>query len=333
MNVSRKIAVVAVLVFSLGVCAFILFDRQSGFVISPVVFVKEKPLEQYEILRLAERQVTTSRIIFASPTATTAAYTVFPFSFTQQGKRVTGVAHIPNTTDPLQTFPVIVQLRGYVDRDAYTPGMGTTHSAEVYASNGFISLAPDFLGYGGSDMPSVNSLEERFETYITALTLLASIKTIPQADPARIGLWGHSNGGQIALTVLTILGEQAVPTVLWAPVTKPFPYNILYYTDEFSDRGKALRKVVAAFEEDYDADLYSLTQYIFRIAVPIQIHQGTVDASVPVAWSDTFVKTLEELGKDVTYYRYIGADHNLAGADAWNSAMRRDMQFFRSHWK
>lgn len=333
MKFSWRILLFAFLVCLLGAGAFFLFDTKNHLVISPIAYVKEKPLEKYALLRLAERQFLPSAIVFDSPTATTAAYTVFPFSFVQEGKKVTGVAHVPNTTDPAQKFPVIVQLRGYVDRDAYTPGMGTAHSAQVYASNGFISLAPDFLGYGGSDMPSGNPLEERFETYITALTLLASVKTMPQVDSTRIGLWGHSNGGQIALTVLTILGERAVPTVLWAPVTKPFPYNILYYTDEFSDRGKALRKVVATFEEDYDADLYSLTQYISRIAVPLQMHQGTVDASVPAAWSDTFVKTLEELGKDVTYYRYIGADHNLAGADAWNSAMRRDMQFFRSHWK
>ncbi len=312
---------------------YVVFSNKNTTLVSPLSLVKEKPLERYTIPRMQTTAVVPSPIVFGEPTATTSAYTVYPFSFTSSGKKVTGVAHIPNSTSTSKTFPVIVQLRGYVDREIYTPGMGTTHSAEVYATNGYISLAPDFLGYGGSDMPSTSPLEERFETYTTALTLLTSVSTLPQADTARVGVWGHSNGGQIALTLLTILGDRGVPTVVWAPVTKPFPYNILYYTDEFDDRGKALRKVVAAFENDYDADLYSMTQYLDAIAKPIQLHQGTADDAVPVAWSDAFVSRMKEKEKDITYFVYNGADHNLAGGNAWNMAMERDMQFFNTNWR
>jgi len=316
-----------------GVLGWFVFSKERTALISPLSVSREKPLEKYSILRLSQRQFVPSAIGFGEATATTSAYTVFPFFYMSDGKKVTGVAHIPISTDPTKKFPVIVQLRGYVDQKIYTPGMGTAHSAQVYATNGFISLAPDFLGYGSSDMPSSSSIEERFESYTTTLQLLASVGTLKYADPARVGLWGHSNGGQIALTVLTILGERAVPTVVWAPVTKPFPYNILYYTDEFDDRGKALRKVVADFEADYDADLYSMAQYLDRIAVPLQLHQGIADEAVPVAWSDAFVATLKDKKKDITYFTYAGADHNLAGGNAWNSAMQRDIRFFLSAWQ
>ena len=316
-----------------GVAGWFLFSTEKGALISPLSTLKEKPLEKYSIPRLASRAFISSPIVLDEPTATTSAYTVYPFSFVSEGKKVTGIAHIPKSTDQEKRFPVVVQLRGYVDREMYTSGMGTTHSAEVYAKNGYISFAPDFLGYGGSDAPSTSPIEERLETYTTALTLLASVAKFPSVDPTRIGLWGHSNGGQIALTLAVVLGERSVPTVVWAPVTKPFPYNILYYTDDVDDCGKALRKVVADFETDYDADLYSLTQYLDRIAVPIQLSQGTRDDAVPFAWSDTFVKILEEKKKDITYFTYQGADHNLAGGDAWNSAMGRDMQFFTTAWK
>ncbi|MFZ2024760.1 MAG: alpha/beta fold hydrolase [Microgenomates group bacterium] len=328
-----RIILVCLIIGVGGIFGWLVFPKENGVLISPLSMVKEKPLEKYSILRLASREFIPSPIVLSEPTATTSAYTVYPFSFVSDGKKVTGIAHIPISVNPEKTFPVVVQLRGYVDREIYTPGMGTTHSAEVYAKNGYISFAPDFLGYGGSDAPSLSPIEERLETYTTALTLLASVPRFPHADPTRIGLWGHSNGGQIALTLLTVLGDRAVPTAVWAPVTKPFPYNILYYTDEFDDRGKALRKVVADFEADYDADLYSMTQYLDRIAVPIQLSQGTNDDAVPFAWSDSFVELLEEKKTDVTYYIYSGADHNLAGGDAWNSAMGRDMQFFAAAWK
>jgi len=161
--------------------------------------------------------------------------------------------------------------------------------------------------------------------------LLASIPTISFVDPSKVFLWGHSNGGQIALTVLTILGEKGsiYPTSLWAPVTKIFPYSILYYTDEFEDYGKALRKELAQFEKDYDTDLYAFTRYFDRITAPIIFHQGTDDEAVPLKWSSDFVNTMKGKGKSIRYYTYPGADHNLNVG--WNTVISRDIEFFRSY--
>ena len=143
------------------------------------------------------------------------------------------------------------------------------------------------------------------------------------------------------MTVLEI-SQKEYPTVLWAPVSKPFPYSILYYTDEAEDKGKLLRKKLAKFEQDYDVDLYSLTNYLDRITAPLQIHQGTADEAVPQKWSDEFIKgfkiknfpakrdpALQEKLK-ISYYLYPGADHNLVGA--WDRVVRRDVEFFRRYF-
>lgn len=325
-------------------------------IVSPIGKILEKPLDKYTIDRLSQRAFTGSQIILDEAVATTSTYTVYQFHFLSDNKRVTGLAHVPAQADipasdtgnqRIKQYPVIVQFRGYVDREKYAAGEGTRKSAEVFARNGFISLALDFLGYGGpasperqqggSASPSADIFEERFETYTTALNLLASIKTLPMADSDRIGVWGHSNGGQIALTVLEVL-QKPIPTTLWAPVSKPFPYSILYYTDEATDRGKLIRKRLAKFEEDYDVELYSLPNYLERIAAPLQIHQGTADESVPQKWSDELVKALKEKPfggvqglRDVMYFVYPGADHNMVGA--WNTVISRDIEFFRNHLK
>jgi dipeptidyl aminopeptidase/acylaminoacyl peptidase len=297
-------------------------------VISPLGKIVEKPLDTYTIDALSTRVFPPSAIIFDEPTATASAYTVHTFHFSVDGKKVSGVAHVPRAASSVNPKPVIIQFRGYVDREKYTPGEGTRHSAEAFASNGFISLAPDFLGYGTSDMPSEDVFEERFQTYTTALALYASVATIPMADSSCIGFWGHSNGGQIALTILEIL-HTSIPTVLWAPVSKPFPYSILYYTDDITDHGKALRVVLAKFERNYDVELYSLPNYLNRIVGPLEIHQGGADVSVPRAWSDELVTQLEQHKADVTYYVYPGADHNMLGA--WNTVVSRSIEFYRRH--
>jgi len=309
-----------------------LFHAKTKPLVSPAVNkILEKPFDKYSIGNLSKRSFS-SQITLDDAVATTSAYIVYKFHFGSDHKKITGLAHIPNSCDAQNQCPTIVQFRGYVDVDNYQPGVGTRKSAEVFATNGFISLAPDFLGYGGSDNPSANVFEARFETYITALNLLAGVGSLPQVDANRVGIWGHSNGGQIALTVLEIMGNkgQRYPTVLWAPVSKPFPYSILYYTDEADDKGKALRKELAKFEQDYDVFSFDLTRYLNNISAPVQLHQGTADDAVPLKWSQDLVKSLQDLAKDITYYEYPGADHNLSGA--WNLVVQRNIEFFHKHF-
>lgn len=286
-----------------------------------------RPLDEYTIDALSKRQFSPQPITFEGPIATESGFVVQPFFYHLGAKRVSGLAHVPMTVQS-KKMPVIVQIRGFVDPTIYEQGIGTKRSAEVFAKNGFLSLAPDFLGYGQSDRQSHDVFEDRFQTYTAVLQLLADISTIPFADPERIFLWGHSNGGQIALSVLTISGKP-IPTVLWAPVTKPFPYNILYYTDEFDDFGKELRRRLAIFETQYNADLYSFNTYMDRITAPIAIHQGTADDAVPLVWSQNFVKFLQDSGKQANLFVYPGADHNLFdGASSWNTAVTRSIDFY-----
>lgn len=253
-------------------------------------------------------------------------------------EKVSGLVNTPKSPG---TYPVIVMFRGFAPQENYFSGIGTEASAQVFANSGLITLAPDFLGFGQSASSSGEAFENRFQTYTTALTLLSSLENLNnaleasysgqiKADLGRVGLWGHSNGGQIALTVLEISGAD-YPTVLWAPVTKPFPYSVLYYTDEADDRGKILRKLLAELEKDYDVEKFSLTNYISWIKAPLEIHQGTADVEVPVWWSDEFVSNLKKQNLDVRYFTYPGADHNLRPS-GWNPAISESLNFYNSHF-
>lgn len=294
--------------------------------------VKEKPLEKYTIENLGMREYA-STIILAEPEPTPRLvrgqkdYLVHKFQFDSDGKKVTGLAHIPNICTVISKCPVIVQFRGYADKELFYSGYGTARSAVKYAEAEFISIAPDFLGYGESDTNAENVYESRFQTYTTALNLLAGVKSLPMADADKIGIWGHSNGGHISLTVLEI-SQKPYPTTLWAPVSAPFPYSVLFYTYDSPDHGKATRKDLATFEEDYDTEKYALVNYLDRIQAPLQIHQGTGDDLIPTQWTDDLVKNLTDMKKEVIYYKYPGADHNML-PNAWNVVVERDIEFFK----
>lgn len=253
-------------------------------------------------------------------------------------EKVSGLINIPKIEGE---YPVIVMFRGFIPQDTYKPGAGTQPSAEEISKNGFITLASDFLGFGESASPSANPFEGRFQTYTTALTLLSSLPTLNKgldsdyvgtisADLENVGLWGHSNGGHIALSVLAISGV-TYPTVLWAPVSKSFPYSILYYTDELDDQGKAMRKSLSDFEELYDTQLFSPEKYYRWIKAPIQVHQGTGDQEIPYWWTDELVETLEGNGVDAAYFKYQGADHNLQ-PNGWSEAVTNTINFYKQEF-
>jgi len=308
-----------------------LFPKREN---STMLKILPKPLEKYSILNLSKTIVKPVKINIEENISENEDFNSHlcsinfdPTLKNKDTKKVTGLINLPNKQGK---FPLVLMLRGYVDQKLYTTGIGTQRGGEYFAKNGFITIAPDFLGYGGSDTETSNIFESRFQTYTTALTVLNSLSSIDQWDQKNVFIWGHSNGGQIALTLLEITGRQ-IPTVLWAPVSKPFPYSILYYTDESEDLGKLIRKELSLFEENYDVNKFSIHNYLDRIKAPMEIHQGTLDDAVPVTWTNKLVKKLEDLELDPKYHKYPGADHNLQ--PSWNLAVQQSLNFFQSFIK
>jgi alpha-beta hydrolase superfamily lysophospholipase len=255
------------------------------------------------------------------------------FFYRSDGRRISGVVNFPlgsekDITYAVRKYPVIFLIHGFADVKEYYPGFGTERVAKYLADRGYVAFASDFLDYGKSDSGTKNDFENRFLTYTTNLDLIASVEKI--CSGCKVGIWGHSNGGQIALSILAISGKD-YPTVLWNPVTKPFPYSILFFTDTFEDRGKWLRRALSEFESDYDVEKYSTTNYLPWVVAPIFIMQGEDDEWVPKRWSDDIFNRLKELDKDVEYRVYLGSDHKMI--PKWNEAVVATERFYASKMK
>jgi hypothetical protein len=324
---------------------------ESSTVASPTPF--PTPLQKYAIEEAERLNLEGSPLTIVQPFETADAFTSYLFTYRTMCKTMSGLMHVPRPL-PKQPAPVLILVRGYVPPETYQPGAGTKRAAEVFAQHGYVTFAPDFLGYGSSDPDFENNWESRFTKPLQLIELIKSLRALDAQiplelplnggvqsgtagsiaiDATRLGLWAHSNGGQITLTALEILRDP-IPTTLWAPVTAPFPYSILFFSDEQSDEGKAMRADLQLFEKAYDVFDFSLTQHLDRLRGAIQLHHGLADEAALIAWSDEFRDRLKsaqaELPRnqrvELTYYRYPDTDHNMR--PAWDQVISRDLTFF-----
>jgi pimeloyl-ACP methyl ester carboxylesterase len=242
---------------------------------------------------------------------------------------------------------IIIILRGHQNHNTYYQGRGTENPSYGYLVRGWAVIAPDFLGYGfSSPLPSPRELHQFYST-INAVELYKSLEQpvfrfapgVSQSDRSaipgsfkKIVLWGHSNGGQVALHFLEVI-KKPVPTVLWVPVTLTYPNSISHYS-----RNPAWAE---NFKKKYPAADFSLLVYLDKIApgTPILIDQGDKDKSVPKNWNDVLVieinqenirRQLSGRGKiEIQYKVYSTDDHFLT--THWEIIYPGDIAFYEKY--
>ncbi|HUS52238.1 MAG TPA: prolyl oligopeptidase family serine peptidase [Candidatus Bathyarchaeia archaeon] len=322
-NIASNLLIFLGIGFLLASLAFFLIQKPSF--ISPLNFSRQKiDYSSYSFKALTNREYFKSEIRLERVLEEKPNYTSYLFSFAADGRRITGMANLPKKEGKL---PAAILLRGWVDEKIYQTGMGSKNMAAFLAENGFVTLAPDFLGYGGSDSAFPDMLQTRFFRPITVISLLNSVFSLPQADPDKMVIWAHSNGGQIALSVLEIT-QKEIPTSLWAPVSAPFPESILFFASEMEDEGRLIRTTIGDFEKKYSFADFSIETGYQKISAPLLLHQGLADESIPFQWSDQLAEDLKNLKKEVTYYRYPNENHNFTQGSA-PTVRARDLRFFK----
>lgn len=245
-------------------------------------------------------------------------------SFESNGKKISGMMNLPVDYKNKKS-PVIIMIRGFAESEGYYIGSGTWRAADELARNGFVTVSLDFLGFGLSDNESTDILEARFEKPMNVMDLIESIKKLDFVDSNKIGIWAHSNGGQIAISVLEATGKK-YPTVLWAPMTNPFPKSVLDMIDDNSESSLKVKQKIEDFEKEYDSKFYSIDNFYDWIQSPILIHQGTEDVWCKVEWQQTLKSELIKLGKNVELDVENGNDHNFK--QSWDKVIKLDIDFF-----
>jgi len=289
----------------------------------------EDPAERRTIAALRARRYEGGEITVLDTLRQAPAFTTYLISYPADELQVTGFLNVPAGEGP---FPVVILNHGYVNPATYRPGANyVRREADYLAARGYLTAGSDYRGHGNSPGTAAGGhLEPAY--VIDVLNLMASVRRLPQADPARIGVWGHSMGGSISERVM-VVSPDVRATVIWAGVSADAVDAWLYLRDWLRRPEEELVRRFGhpdAIPEQYRR--MSARAYLADVVGPVQIHHGTADASVPYQHGQTLAEALTALGKPHEFYSYPGAPHSFSGA-TWDLAMRRTLAFFDTYLK
>lgn len=340
--------ILIILLLALGVY-FLLLKSSKNLISFPTVSIPRETSENLHPLSIEAmraRSYPGSEIKIEKTLPDGSNYHQYIASYISDGLKIYALLTIPIGQKPKDGWPVILFNHGYIQPETYQtfPSVGQYATyVPVFAEKGYIVFKPDYRGNGNSQgRPEGAYYSPAYAT--DDLNALSSIKEYKNANPDKIGMWGHSMGGSITLRNLVVNTKDIKAAVIWGGVVGS--YNDLMNNWQRrvrfvpSQREMVLRnasraKIISehgtpqtnpAFWNSIDP-----TYFVSDITAPVQIHTGADDEEVPAAFSQSLYEKLKTAGKTAEFYSYPGADHNIS--QDFSLAMERSLAFFDKYLK
>jgi len=301
-------------------------------------------LHRLSIQGMRQRSYPGSAITIEQTLEPGANYNRYIASYRSEGLKIYALLTVPFGTKPATGWPVIIFNHGYIPPEVYRTTERYVAYVDGFARNGYIVFRSDYRGHGSSEGEANGAYGEP-DYVIDVLNALASMKAYPDADPARIGMWGHSLGGYITLRSMVITKDIKVG-VIWAGVVASYPDLMSKWRrpnnptptpdPTIPERARRWRQELT---EEYGTPeenptfwaSISANSFLADISGPLQLHHGSEDTDVPLEFSTILDEQMLNAGKTVEYFTYPGDNHNLS--NNLNIAMQRSVEFFDQYLK
>ena len=290
------------------------------------------------VLGMRQKDYPGSDIVIEQTLDPGANYYRYYASYRSEGLKIYALLTVPYGERPATGWPVVVFNHGYIPPDVYRTTERYIAYTDGFSRNGYIVLRSDYRGHADSE-GNAGGAYSRPDYTIDVLNAVASIKRFPEADPNRIGMWGHSMGGHITLRAM-VTTRDIKAGVIWAGVVASYPDMAARWratppaSISTSARGwrASLIQQYGTPEEnpEFWASISPIT-YVGEASGPIQLHHGDQDESVPIYMSESLYQAALTAGLPVEFYAYPGNDHNLS--QSFSVAMQRSIEFFDQYVK
>jgi acetyl esterase/lipase len=250
-----------------------------------------------------------------------------------KGKKLQGALTLPADYQPGKKYPMLVyiyEILSNTDHQFSMPVYDDRPHMSEYASDGYLVFEPDIVYEVGK--PGSSALD-----CVTAG--VKKVIALGYADPAHIGLQGHSWGGYESSFILTQTNMfRAVVT--GAPLTD----LISMYGELYKQSGQWNGGILETSQGRMGANvtpwnatkLYESQSPVFnvtKIQTPFMILQGTADGAVDWDQGLEFYNAARRNGKHVIWVSYPGEPHHLAKTPNQKDFQIRMKEFFDHYLK
>jgi dienelactone hydrolase len=223
-------------------------------------------------------------------------------------------------------------LHGYIDPEDYRVEDYTSRYADWLAEAGYYVFHPNYRNHPPSD-EGENPF--RIGYSLDTLNLMAIIRaqsldptsTLRRADGESIHLMGHSMGGGIAWRVITVRPEWVDAVAFYGSMNADEALNFEKIQEWTNGDGGDFELESAWYELEAISPIYHLRR---SYSVPVEIHHGARDTTVPVEWSVEACERLQQYGFTVQCFTYNLSGHTFYGASE-NLFMERLIDFFNRY--
>jgi len=292
------------------------------------------PLHPFAIESMRARDYPGSDIIIEQVLEPGSNYQRYIVSYQSDGLKIYALMTMPDGDKPAPGWPVIVFNHGYIQPGQYRTTERYVAYQDALARAGYITFKSDYRGHGKSEGTPSGHLAPGYT--IDVLNAVGSLKKYPDADPNRIGMWGHSLGGEITLRAMVISGD-ITAGVIWAGTVAPPAEQLGMWGGSRGGHGlpSAPRELTEQYgtpEEnpEFWASL-SATSYLGYLSGPVQLQHGEADQEVPLSWSQALYDAINQAGRAVEIHTYPVSDHNIS--QGFDLVMQRTIAFFDKYTK
>jgi uncharacterized protein len=264
-------------------------------------------LPPYYVESLRARQYPGGKLEIGDAMARGPGYTKYHVSWPSGGQTMTGTISLPDGAGP---FPVVVVEHGFIPPERYWIGQDSGIFGDPMAAHGFISVAPNWPGYSGSG-PAPADLPQIVGQTVTALDLVSSLSSLPQADPGHVAFVGHSNGGGIS-QIAMVVDPRIKAVVLHGPVSSDMADNARKW---WLQRPESMAGLGTPEANPEGYRHLSPRTYFQAGQPPVLIIQGTADHTIPADWTNATYTALQQRGVESKVIWVDGADHDFVGAN------------------
>lgn len=240
-----------------------------------------------------------------------------------EGQKIFGVFHKPVG---LGKFPAVLMCHGFAGQKA---GKGRLYVmlSESFAKAGIATLRIDFRGCGDSegDFKDMTLQSEVSDT----LAGIHFLQSHSQVDAERVGLFGRSLGGLVAVLAA---GKSSIRCLaLWAPI---------YDGEQWLERWKGAKQDAAMVVEGQKAGLEFLRQ-LFALDmkkelegirhIPLLHVHGLKDQVVSLSHADHYHQERRSSGAESVYLRLKESDHEFSHAGEREELIQATLAWFKTH--